>query len=189
MTPTVPLSQVLAQAREIAALRAERDHYKRESELGATMLGVIVSSLGLGEKASSKEGANVKDILDHVAALAAEVARLRIAHDRADGALADAATVPTGDLERGIRALTATCTAERTRSTLAFAGWKEIERQFYAAEADVKALAEALRELMMWSTELDDERLQYIVVQVGREEIAIASAALARPGVVRVREE
>ncbi len=34
--------------------------------------------------------------------------------------------------------------AERTRSTLAMAGWKEMERQFRAAEADVRALAEAL---------------------------------------------
>lgn len=42
-----------------------------------------------------------------IAALKAEVSRLRIAYDRADGALADAETVPAGNLERGIRALTA----------------------------------------------------------------------------------
>ncbi len=82
--------------REIEALRAERDHYQRESDLGATMLGVIVSSLGLGAKATTKAGASVQDVLDHVAALRDEVERFRIAHDRADGALADAETVPTG---------------------------------------------------------------------------------------------
>ncbi len=42
-----------------------------------------------------------------IAALTAEVEQLRIAIARADGALADAETVPTGNLEDGIRALTA----------------------------------------------------------------------------------
>ena len=39
--------------------------------------------------------------------LQAEVSARRIAHDRANGALADAGTVQTDDIERGIRQLTA----------------------------------------------------------------------------------
>lgn len=161
----------------VVALTAERDHYKRESELGATMLGVIVS--GLGEKATTKAGASVQDVLDHVAALTAEVERRRIAHDRADGALADAATVPTGDLERGILALVDerdVLAAKRAWALAAMTAWADRAR---TAEADVKALAEALTDIRDFAK--------------GRapmyEVLVRAEADLALPGVGRVREE
>ena len=128
-----------------------------------------------------------------IAALRTEVERLRIAHARAEGALADAETVPTGDLERGIRALTATCTAERTRSTLAMAGWKEMERQLLATEADVRALAEALEKSAIGRHELHTATnamgAQSAFPECSSGACVAARAALARPGVVRVREE
>ena len=180
--------QVLAQAQQIAALTADRHHYKRESEIGGAMLTAIIDGLNLPADRTGA-GSSAQDIVNHVTALTDEVAQLRIAHDRADGALADAETVPTGDLERGIRLLTAerdVIAGSRTRALSAIAEWANRAR---TAEADVKALAEALVGLMQWGVELDDERLHYVSVQVERADIARARAALARPGVVRVREE
>ncbi len=125
---------MLAQAREIEALRAERDYYQRESDLGATMLGVIVSTLGLGTKATTKAGASVQDVLDHVAALRAEVEMARIERD-----------------------------LERSR--------------YRAAEADVRALAEAL--------------LDYLACKHGDENTCgcrdAARTVLAHLGVVRAQ--
>ena len=159
----------------VAALQAERDHYKRESELGATMLGVIVSSLGLGTKATTKAGASVQDVLDHVAALKAEVENLRIAHARADGALADAETVKTGDLELGIRALTAERDGLRDWVT-------RLGDNYRAAEADARALAEAAENGHRYQDCVPGEPTDH------RPGCALCTA-LARPGVVRVREE
>lgn len=67
---------------------------------------------------------------EEVGRLRAERDDLRIAQQHADGALADAATVPTGNLERGIRMLTA------ERDTLA-GRIKELEEE-------IEALSQAL---------------------------------------------
>jgi len=65
------------------------------------------------------------DFQDTLAEQAREIESMRIAQQRADGALADAGTVPTGNLERGIRMLT----AERDVLQAALAGQvREIER-------------------------------------------------------------
>ena len=125
------------------------------------------------------------DLCAQIAALRAEVGRLRIAHDRADGALADAETVPAGNLD-----LTDQRAAARTRYVLANAGWKEMDRQLLAAEADVRALAGALYEV----AEACEVIARDPVCSIGegrawRAVGRIANAALARPGVVRVREE
>ena len=131
-----------------------------------------------------------------IAALRAEVAALCIAHDRADGALADAETVLTGDIERGIRLLTLErdgLKAEVKRLTdqgeRLSKGLARMQKMAADATANVRALAEALTALMAWSLELDDPRMRYIVVQVDRVDVDAARAALDRSGVVGGREE
>jgi chromosome segregation ATPase len=55
--------------------------------------------------AISSESSGVSDSCDRARRLRTEHDHLQILHDRADGALADAGSVRTGDLERGIREL------------------------------------------------------------------------------------
>jgi DNA repair exonuclease SbcCD ATPase subunit len=57
--------------------------------------------------AISSESSGVSDSCDRARRLRTEHDHLQILHDRADGALADAGSVRTGGLERGIRELTA----------------------------------------------------------------------------------
>lgn len=139
----------------------------------------------------------------------AEDERLRIAHDRADGALADAGTVPTGDLEKGIRALTAErdglmreiaewegqdnrCpTGHNRRFTYTLeerAGCVACERD--GAEADVKALAEALETVLPYAKH-SFACPNATSAFTGRliEAIISADNALARDGVRRGKGE
>jgi hypothetical protein len=46
------------------------------------------------------------------------------------------------------------------------------------AEGKLGALAKAVKEMMAWGVELDDERLKYIVAQVYRRDIEVVEAAL-----------
>lgn len=144
MPPTVPLEQVMAQAREIKALKAEVERLREE----------------------------INKQTDH--AVAADFETL--------------STLVTDKNER-MAQLKQKLDAEHTRYVLADAGWREMNRRYLAAEADVKALAEALEGLMQWGVEQDDERLHYVTVQVERADIVVAGDALYREGVRRGREE
>ena len=104
-----------------------------------------------------------------------ELARLRIQMARAEGALADARMVPTDDLERGIRALTAETVRLRALMqqelkvyTYGVSERVRLEKELEQAEARVAALEEALRGAM--------KKLQRYGEQTEDE-----SAALARP--------
>lgn len=205
MPSSVPPSQARAQAREIAALRAEVKRLTGEGErLGRGLIRMQKMAAtehaeverlehnteayrgALGYSVRGSHDGRLRDAtlpINGIAeALTAEGEHLRIAHARADGALADAETVPTGDLERGIRALT----AERDGLKSTLLAWTAEcgEDGPRPIKADLRALAEAL------VTILDDVEHSWLTLEGRLEGIKmVARATLARPGVVRVRGE
>jgi hypothetical protein len=67
--------------------------------------------------------------------------------------------------------------SERTAGALTRLAVAEAARR--GAEERVRVLTEAVEELLRWGVELDDARMSYLVVQVGREALAVVRAALA----------